>query len=115
MFIRCPHDFLFDKVDDAKSQGYITDQKATQIRNQLMQGQTERANVQTFFSQLAYQGMGVLSTKGSRDTAVNIKTAVEHNGMIMIDIGSSTNESRVGENPALTDLPENAHTIPTDW
>lgn len=92
MFIRCPHDFLFDKVDDAKSQGYLTDQKATQILNRLMQGQTERANVQTFFSQLAYQGTGVLSTKGSRDTAVNIKTAVEHNGMIMIDIGSSTNE-----------------------
>lgn len=92
MFVRCPHDTLFDKIDDAVIQGHITDQKATQIRNQLMQGQNERANVQTFFSQLAYQGAGVLSNKGSRNAAVNIKTAVEHNGMLMIDIGSSTND-----------------------
>ncbi len=92
MFVRCPHDALFDKIDDAVVQGYITDQKAVQIRNQLMQGQNERANVQSFFSQLSYQGAGVLSNKGSRNAAVNIRTAVEHNGMLMIDIGSSTND-----------------------
>jgi hypothetical protein len=92
MLVRCPYDDLFNKIDDALVNGYITDQKAIQIRNQLMQGQNERANVQTFFSQLAYQGAGVLSNKGSRNFAVNIKTAVEHNGMLMIDIGSSTND-----------------------
>lgn len=92
MFVRCPHDDLLDKIDEAVLQGYISDQKASQIRNQLMQGQNERANIQTFFSQLAYQGADVLSNKGSRNSAVNIKTAVEHNGMLMIDIGSSTNE-----------------------
>jgi hypothetical protein len=57
-----------------------------------MQGQSERSNVQTFFSQLSYQGAGVLSNKSNRNSAVNIKTAVEHNGMLMIDIGSSTND-----------------------
>lgn len=92
MFINCPHDVLFDKIDDAVVQGLISNQKATQIRNQLMQGQNERANVQTFFSQLSYQGAGVLSNKGNRNAVVNIKTAVEHNGMLMIDIGSSTND-----------------------
>lgn len=92
MFVRCPHDDLFDKIDAAIVQGHISDQKATQIRNQLMQGQNERANIQTFFSQLAFQGAGILSNKGNRNSAVNIKTAVEHNGMLMIDIGSSTND-----------------------
>ena len=92
MFVRCPHDLLFEKIDDAQNCGYISDSKATQIRNQLMQGQNERANVQAFFSQLSYQGTGVLSNKGNRNSAVNIKTAVSHNGMLMIDVGSSTNE-----------------------
>ena len=92
MFVRCPHDDLFDKIDAAIVQGRISDQKAAQIRNQLMQGQNERANIQTFFSQLAFQGAGILSNKGTRNSAVNIKTAVEHNGMLMIDIGSSTND-----------------------
>lgn len=92
MFVRCPHDQLFEKIDDAESNGYIDNQKATQIRNLIMQGQTERANVQSFFSQLSYQGSGILSNKGNRDSAVNVKTAVDHNGLIMLDIGSSTND-----------------------
>lgn len=92
MFVRCPYDQLLDKIDDSQRIGYLDDQKATQIRNQLMQGQSEKANVQSFFSQLSYQGMGVLSKKGSRNSAVNVRTAMAHDGMIMIDIGSSTNE-----------------------
>lgn len=92
MFMRCPHDQLLEKIDDSEQAGYITNQQAMQIRNQLMQGQSEKANIQSFFSQLAYQGMGVLSNKGSRNSAVNVRTAVSHNGMIMIDVGSSTNE-----------------------
>lgn len=92
MFLRCPYDDLLDKIDDACNNGYMTDQKATQIRNQLMQGQTERANIQTFFGQLAAQGNGLLPSINNRAGVVNIRTAVEHNGMIMIDIGSSTND-----------------------
>lgn len=92
MFVSCPHDYLFEKIDDAQHNGYLSNQRATQIRNQLMQGQGERANVQSFFSQLAYQGAGILSNKGSRNSAVNVRTAVSHDGLIMIDIGSSTND-----------------------
>lgn len=92
MLVSCPHDSLFEKIDDAEQQGYISSQKAIKIRNQLMQGQNERSNVQIFFSQLANQGIGILSNKGNRYASVNIKTAVAHNGMLMIDIGSSTND-----------------------
>ena len=92
MFLSCPHDILFDKLDEAEQNGYITSNSATQIRNQLMQGQNERPNIQSFLSQLSYQGLGILSNKGSRNAAVNIKTAVHHDGMLMMDIGSSTNE-----------------------
>lgn len=92
MLVTCPHNTIFEKIDDAQQNGYITDQRATDIRNQLMQGQGERANIQAFFSQLAYQGAGILSNRGNRNSAVNIRTAVSHDGLIMIDIGSSTND-----------------------
>ena len=92
MFVRCPYDQLFEKVDSAQNSGNLSSQKADQIRNLLMQGQTERAGVQSFFSQLACQGAGVLSTKSSRNASANVKTAVFHNSMLMIDIGSSTND-----------------------
>lgn len=92
MFVSCPHDKLFDKIDESEQKGYLNSNDALTIRNKLMQGQSERANIQSFFSQLSYQGRGVLSNKGNRNAAVNIKTAVEHDGMLMIDIGSSTNE-----------------------
>ena len=92
MLVRCPHDELIEKIDDAENLGYLTSQKAAQIRGLIMQGQSERANVQAFFSQLSYQATGVLSSHGSRSHAVNIRTAVEHAGLLMIDIGSSTND-----------------------
>ena len=92
MFLTCPHDILFEKIDDSENKGYLSTTSASQIRNELMQGQSERANIQSFFSQLSYQGAGVLSNKGNRNSAVNIKTAVEHNGLLMMDIGTSTND-----------------------
>lgn len=92
MLVRCPHDELIEKIDDAENLGHITPKKATQIRGLIMQGQSERASVQAFFSQLAYQATGILSSRGSRTHAVNIRTAVEHAGLLMIDIGSSTND-----------------------
>jgi hypothetical protein len=93
MLISCPHNQLIDKIDDAQQKGYLSDQRATIIKSQLIQGQNERANVQAFFSQLSSsQGAGILSNRGNRNSAVNIRTAVLHNGLIMIDIGSSTNE-----------------------
>lgn len=92
MLVRCPHDELIEKIDDAENLGYLTSQKAAQIRGLIMQGQSERANVQAFFSQLSYQATGVLLSHGSRSHAVNIRTAVEHAGLLMIDIGSSTND-----------------------
>lgn len=92
MLISCPYDCLYEKIDAAQQSGFLSSLKATQIRNQLMQGQSESINVQSFFLQLACQGAGILSSKGSRNSVVNVRTAVSHDGLIMIDIGSSTNE-----------------------
>ena len=92
MFMSCPYSSIFDKLDESLQRGYLTDQKANSIRTQLMQGQNEMASVQAFFSQLAYQGAGILSNNANRRSAVNIRTAVSHDGLIMIDIGSSTND-----------------------
>ena len=92
MFARCPYDLLVEKIDDAEVMGHITSTEASSVRSSIMKGQSEQANVQAFFSQLAYQGSGILSNHGGRNHAVNIRTAVSHSGMLMIDIGSSTNE-----------------------
>lgn len=91
MFLNCPHDTLFDKIDDSLSQGYLTNQDAVKIRNLLIQGQSERYNIQTFFSDLARQGNGVLANQKNRAAASNIKKVAEHNGLIMLDIITSTN------------------------
>lgn len=93
MFLSCPYDVLFDKIDEALQNSRMTGLKAQQIRSLLMQGQNERANIQFLFSQLAYQGAGVFSTKGTYYKAVDIKEAVKRNGLFMMDIGSSTNEA----------------------
>lgn len=91
-FLSCGLNDLHVGIDRAVSNGIITCHKADQIRDLLMQGQNEEANIQSFFSQLACQGRGIISNRGSRSSAVNIRTAAAHNGMLMIDIGSSTNE-----------------------
>lgn len=92
MIDRCPYDQLLDKIDDSQQKGFIDDQRATAIRGKIMQGQNERAGIQSFFSLLSNQGNGILSNTKTRDRAKNIRAVANHNGMIMIDIGSSTNE-----------------------
>ncbi len=91
-FLACNPEELHDKIDEAARRGSITCQKADQIRDLLNKGQSERAKIQSFFSQLKDKGQGLISTNCSRNTSVNIRTAATHKGMLMIDIGSSTNE-----------------------
>ena len=88
IFMSCPFDSLLDKIDEAQNNRQIAEQIANQIRNQIMQGQSEKDNIKAFFSELYSQSNIISKTTN----AVNIKTAVEHNGLIMIDIGSSTND-----------------------
>ena len=92
MFLRTPFNDLFEKLDEAVSLNYLSSQRATQIRNLLMQGQSEQSSIQVFFSQLDREGGGILSTKSTRANAVNIRDAVTRGSMIMIDIGSRSNE-----------------------
>lgn len=92
MFLRCPYDTLIDRINYDQQSGKLTVQEATVIRNQLIQGQNEQPNVQSFFSQLTYQGAGVLARKNNRSSLINIRETVNNHGLIMIDIGSSTNE-----------------------
>lgn len=92
MFLSCPHDHLLDKIDEAESKNYIRTAQASQIRNMIMQGQAERPSIQSFFSQLSCQGCGIIANGRKNNSSVNIKSSVAKNGLIMIDIGSSTNE-----------------------
>lgn len=92
MFVRTPFDELYDKIDEAVNLAHISSAEATQIRNYLMQGQSEKSSIQAFFSQLSREGAGVLANKSARNNVVNIREAVNNAGLLMIDIGSSSKE-----------------------
>lgn len=92
MFVRCPYDTLYDTIDESENRGKITAQRAQQIRGMLTAGQAERANVQSFFSQLSFQGGGILADKARRSNCVNVKAVASKNGAMIIDIGSSAND-----------------------
>lgn len=91
IFIRCPHDTLFDRLDAVNKKGKLSDTDAQKIRNLLMQGQSERASLESFFTRLGYQGKYLLANKTAVQRSENIRKTVEHNSLIMIDIQSSTN------------------------
>ncbi|HZK18490.1 MAG TPA: hypothetical protein VFD15_04170 [Clostridia bacterium] len=91
MFIRCPHSTLLDRVDKASQQGSLPTSQAQRIRNLLMQGQSERASIEAFFSQFDYQGRYLIADRTNRDRSVNIKQITDSCGLLMLDIQSSTN------------------------
>jgi len=92
MYIRCPHANLYDKLDEANLNGYLSDTATQNIKNMLMQGQTERASVENFFAQFENQGKKVLATKANIQKAVNVRKSVMNKSVLMLDILSSTND-----------------------
>jgi hypothetical protein len=92
MLLRCPHANLLDKLDEANQKGKIGAAEAQNIRNLLMQGQSERAGVEGFFMQLGYQGQSLLSDKATRQRSVSIRGMVDRNALVMLDIQSSTSK-----------------------
>lgn len=92
MFARCPHGRIFEVIEESEDLGYISSLQGQDIKNLLIQGQGEKNLVKSFFDQVSYQGGGILASKSSRARISNIKSLVANQGLIMIDIGSSTND-----------------------
>lgn len=91
MFLDCPHLQLFDKIDQAENSGQISPLVAQDIRSKLTQGQIERNNVEHYFDTLNHQGNSIFSKKINLYRAESIRKVVQHKGIILIDILSSSN------------------------
>lgn len=102
MFITCPHLELFDKVDNAEAKKYISTSLAQRIKTLLVQGQTQRSDVENYFNMLRHQTQGLLANMMTRNHATSLRAVVNQNGSAVLDIGSNTNDLLI--NLVLSDL-----------
>ena len=91
MFATCPHSDLFDKVDGLVAKVAITDTKRQDIKNRLMQGQSERYKLENYFLSLKDQFANILSTKATQDPK-SIARTIDESGVILIGITSNVNK-----------------------
>lgn len=91
MYIDCPHMELFNKVQKLEKEGGITDIVANSITSRLMQGESERGNIEFFFSRFNDQCEGIVATKKRLKYAINVAISSARKQILAIDIQSSTN------------------------
>lgn len=91
MYITCPHLKLIDQVNDAEATGKISRNVAQTILTQLMQGASERGNIENFFGNLSYQAGYVIAKKNMLNYAVNARIASQRKQFLIIDVQAGTN------------------------
>ena len=91
MFIKCPHLTFIDGVNEAEKKGRISADEAQSIISQIMQGETERGNIESFFHELSLQARAILANGNNSATAVNLITAAKRHQLLSVDIQSSSN------------------------
>lgn len=91
MFIKCPHQKLFDIIDNMISDGRMDDNTAQKIKSMLMMGQSENYKIESYFLSLKDQIYGILNRKGDLAYSDSILKAINNPGIILIDITSNTN------------------------
>lgn len=87
----CPHLTLLDNVSDAETKGKITSDEAKRITSQLVQGGTERANVENYFSMLKDQAFPLIAKKTNINDAMTMRDAVKKFPVSVFDIISDSN------------------------
>lgn len=92
MFSTCPHALLFDKVDDLRIQGRITDNEEQEIKSKLMMGQSENYKLDSYFASLKMEILSVMYGTKKRHKPVNVISALKENAILCIDIMSVTNK-----------------------
>lgn len=88
MFATCPHLQIFDKVDDARVQGKITDAEAQQIKSKLMMGQTENLKLDSYFSSVELEIAPILWNKSSGLNPVSVFSAIRDRKILLFDVMS---------------------------
>ncbi len=92
MYITCPHLTIFDKLDAAETKGKISSVDALRIRTLLMQGQAQRYDIENYFSILANQAQGILSSPKNISHAISLKKLIQKKGVAVVDVMSVNNK-----------------------
>ena len=82
---------LIDKVNDAEATGRITNNEASKVLTQILQGECERGNIEYFFSSLQAQAGRIIAEKKDLHYAMNIRIAERRKQILVVDLLSSTN------------------------
>lgn len=91
MYINCPHLTFIDSVNKAEIQGRISRDQARNIVSQIMQGEIERGNIETFFQTMSRQSATILAQKGDAANAVNFSIASHRKQIFCVDVQTSIN------------------------
>lgn len=91
MYITCPYQALFDKINDAEASGKITPTVAQKIISQIMQGKSDQASIENYFSILSAQADLIMAKKSDYSRSVNLSIAMRNRQILSIDVQSSTN------------------------
>lgn len=91
MYINCPHLTFIDGVNKAESQGRISQDQSRAIISQIMQGEVERGNIETFFQSFYRQSAAILAQKSNAANAVNFSIASHRQKIFCVDVQTSIN------------------------
>lgn len=90
-YIRCPHDSMWERIQEHERNGILQSDVAREINDELTRGQVERGNVEQYFRALNRQASCILADKDTIcNGAINIRNAINANQVIVIDIVSSS-------------------------
>lgn len=92
LFSTCPHALLFDKVDDLRMQGRITDAEEQEIKSKLMMGQSENYKLDTYLASLKMEMNPLMYVSRNGQQPVNIISSLNQNAVLCVDVTSSTNK-----------------------
>ena len=92
LFSTCPHALLFDKVDDLRMQGRITDAEEQEIKSKLMMGQSENYKLDTYMASLKMEMANLMYIPGNGKHPTNIISALNCQSILCIDVTSATNK-----------------------
>lgn len=92
LFSTCPHALLFDKVEDLRLQGRITDAEEQEIKSKLMMGQSENYKLDTYMASLKMEMSSLMYVHRNGQHPTNIISAINDQVVYCIDVTSATNK-----------------------
>lgn len=92
LFSTCPHALLFDKVEDLRLQGRITDAEEQEIKSKLMMGQSENYKLDTYMASLKMEISSLMYVPRNGQHPTNIISALNDQVVFCIDVTSATNK-----------------------